>query len=51
MDEENHHYDGGLELVKGELAFVKVPNIEVVRTFEELSNKNYNGYSAIFIDV
>ena len=51
MYEENHHYDGCLELVKGELASVKVPNIEMVRTFEELSSKNYNGYFAIFIDV
>ena len=49
MDEEKHPYDGCLEWVKGELSSVKVPNIEMVRTFEELASKNYNDYSAIFI--
>lgn len=49
LDENIHPYDDCLEWVKGELSSVDVPGIEMVRTFEELSNKNYNNYSAIFI--
>ena len=49
LDENIHPYDGCLEWVKGELSSVAVPGIEMVRTFEELSNKNYDNYSAIFI--
>ena len=49
MDEKVHSYDSCLEWVKQELSCVEVPNIEMVRTFEELANKKYNNYSAIFI--
>ena len=49
MDEKVHSYDSCLEWVKQELSCVEVQNIEMVRTFEELANKKYNNYSAIFI--
>lgn len=49
MDEEKHPYDGCLEWVKGELSSVDVPNIDMVTTFEDLANRNYFDYSAIFI--
>ncbi len=49
MDEIKHPYDGCLEWAKNELKDVDVPYIEMVRTFDELANKNYDNYSAIFI--
>ena len=49
MDENKHPYDGCLEWIKGELSNVDIPNIEMVRTFEELASKDYNNYCAIFI--
>ena len=49
MDEDKHPYDDCLEWVKGELSSVEVPYINMVRTFEELANKDYSNYSAIFI--
>ena len=49
MDENKHPYDGCLEWITGELSDVEIPNIEMVRTFEELANKDYTNYCAIFI--
>ncbi len=49
MDEVEHPYDGCHEWIKGELANVDIPRIEMVRTFEELASKDYNDYCAIFI--
>ena len=49
MDEIKHPYDGCLEWITGELSDVEIPNIEMVRTFEELASKNYHDYCAIFI--
>lgn len=40
MDEEEHLYDSCFELIQEELKNVKVPYIEMVRTFEELTSKN-----------
>ena len=49
MDENKHPYDGCLEWITGELSSVKIPSIEMVRTFDELASKNYYDYCAIFI--
>jgi len=49
MDENKHPYDGCLEWITGELSDVEIPNIEMVKTFEELANKDYTNYCAIFI--
>lgn len=49
MDEEEHPYDSCFEWIQEELKNVKVPYIEMVRTFEELSSKKLENYSAIFI--
>ena len=49
MDENKHPYDGCLEWITGELSDVGIPNIEMVKTFEELANKDYTNYCAIFI--
>ena len=49
MDENKHPYDGCLEWITKEMSDVDIPNIEMVRTFEELANKDYANYCAIFI--
>lgn len=49
MDEDEYPYDGCYEWISCQLANVSIPSIDMVRTFEELVNKNYNNYSAIFI--
>ena len=49
MDEDVHPYDDCLTWIKGELLDVDIPNIEMVRTFEEFASKNYENYCAIFI--
>lgn len=49
MDENDHSYDSCYEWIKGELSQVKLSGINMVRTFEELANQNYNDYCAIFI--
>lgn len=50
IDEVKYSYDNCLEWIKDELRDVDFPNIEMVKTFEELTLKNYDDYSAIFID-
>lgn len=49
MDENEHPYDGCFEWIHKELENVDIPNIEMVRTFQELASKDYTNYSAIFI--
>ena len=49
MDEIEHPYDDCYEWIKGELSNVDVPNIEMVRTFDELSKKELSNYAALFI--
>ena len=49
MDEKEHPYDDCLEWVKGELSDVDVPSVEMVKSFNDLANKNYEDYCAIFI--
>lgn len=49
MDEEEHPYNSCFEWIQEELKNVKVPYIEMVRTFEELAAKKLENYSAIFI--
>lgn len=49
FDEMEHPYDDCFKWIQGELSKVEIPYIDMVRTFEELSSKNYNNYSAIFI--
>lgn len=49
MDEINHPYDSCYEWIKEKISMIDIPNIEMVRTFEELANKNFNKYSLIYI--
>ncbi len=49
MDENEHSYDDCYEWIKGELAEVDVPSIEMVRSYEELAAKNLAEYGSIFI--
>ena len=49
VDEDVHPLDNCSEWIKGELAPVEVPYIDMVRSFEDLSTIDYNNYSAIFI--
>lgn len=49
MDENEHQYDDCFEWIKNEISVIDIPNIEMVRTFNELYEKDYNRYSMIFI--
>ena len=49
MDETDHPYDSCYEWIKEEISSIDVPNIEMVRTFEEFANKDFNKYSLIYI--
>ena len=49
MDESVHPYDSCLEWIKGEISIIDIPNIEMVRTFEELYEKDFNKFSMMFI--
>lgn len=49
MDEIKHPYDECYKWIKSEISIIDVPNIEMVKTFKELSEKDYNNYSMIFI--
>lgn len=49
MDEKEHPYDGCLEWITGELSNLDIKEIEMVRTFEELSKKDLNNYSSLYI--
>ena len=49
MDEEDHPYDSCYEWIKEEISMIDIPNIEMIRSFEELANKDFNKYSLIYI--
>lgn len=49
MDETDHPYDSCYEWIKEEISSIDIPNIEMVRSFEEFANKDFNKYSLIYI--
>lgn len=49
MDESDHPYDSCYEWITGELSQVELAGIDMVRNFEELAEKDYNDYCALFI--
>ena len=49
MDESEHPYNDCYEWIKNEISSIDVPYIEMVRTFNELSQKDFSMYSMIFI--
>ncbi len=49
MDETDHPYDSCYEWIKEEISSIDIPSIEMVRSFEELANKDFNKYSLIYI--
>ncbi len=49
MDEEDHPYDSCYEWIKEEISSIDIPNIEMVRSFEELEKKDLDNYSLIYI--
>ena len=50
MNPRNYSYDGCFDFIKEELANVNVPNIELVKSFEELESKNFDDYSVLYFD-
>ena len=49
INEENHPCNSCYEWIKEEISMIDIPNIEMVRTFEEFANKDFNKYSLIYI--
>lgn len=49
MDEEDHPYASCYEWIKEEISSIDIPNIEMVRSFEELEKKDLDNYSLIYI--
>ena len=49
MDESDHPYDSCYEWITGELSQVQLSGIDMVRSFEELAQKDYTNYCALFI--
>ena len=49
MDESDHPYDSCYEWINEELAQVQLYGIDMVRSFEELAQKDYDNYCALFI--
>lgn len=49
MDETDHPYDDCYEWIKEEISSIDILNIEMVRSFEELADKDFNKYSLIYI--
>ena len=49
MDESIHPYDSCYEWIKEEISSIDIPNIEMVRTFEDFASKDFNKYSLIYI--
>lgn len=49
IDETMHPYNECFKWIKSEISAIDVPKIEMVRTFNELYEKDYNKYSMIFI--
>lgn len=50
MNPRNYSYDGCYEFIKEELKNVNVPNIELVKSFDDLESKNFNDYSVLYFD-
>lgn len=49
MDEQEHPYDSCYEWIKEEISSIDIPSIDMVRSFEELEEKDLNTYSLIYI--
>ena len=49
MDEDKHPYDSCYEWIKEEIRIIDIPSIDMVRSFDELYNTDFNKYSMIFI--
>lgn len=49
VDETIHPYDSCYEWIKGELSQVDIPGIDMIRSFEELFQKDYYNYCALYI--
>ena len=49
MDESDHPYDSCYEWINEELAQVQLSGIDMVRSFDELAQKDYSNYCALFI--
>lgn len=49
MDDIDNKYDSCYTWITGEMGSVNLKAIEMVRSFEELINKDFNSYCAIFI--
>lgn len=49
MDEDEHPYDSCYEWIKEEISSIDIPNIEMVKSFEELEKKDLYNYSLIYI--
>lgn len=49
MNEKDHPYDSCYEWIKKELSNVDIPDIDMVKSFKELTLKNLQNYSALFI--
>ncbi len=49
MDEVEHPYDSCYEWFSQQIINVSVPGLDMARSFEDLTSKNLNEYSAVFI--
>jgi len=49
MDENIHPYHDCFDWIKDEISIIDIPNIEMVKTFYELYEKDFNKYSMIYI--
>ncbi len=49
MDESDHPYDDCYKWIKDEISILDIAGIEMVRTFDELSKKDFDKYSLIYI--
>ena len=49
MNENEHPYNSCYEWIKEEISSIDIPDIEMVRSFEEFANKDFNKYSLIYI--
>lgn len=49
MDDKEHPYDGCFEWITDKFKNVNIPYIDMVRSFEDLSLRNFENYSCIFI--
>lgn len=49
LDEVDYPYDSCYEWIKEEISSIGIPNIDMVRSFEELADNDFNNYSLIYI--